>query len=202
MIHLTQTRMKIYHASSIRPLKTNYLRMKGYMYILECSDGSYYTGSTTDLERRLAQHQNGEGANHTKKRLPVKLVYVEEYSRIDEAFYREKQVQGWSRKKKEALIKGMPEKLHELAKCMNESSYLNYNGGFGSAQPPHKIDSAQPHDNNGSVETPDKNHSTQTPDKSNSDQPTSNKRCLSEAERCLSEVEGSVYNNIFKKEGI
>ncbi len=45
--------------------------MKGYMYILLCADGSYYTGSTTDLERRLEQHQNGEGANHTKKRLPV-----------------------------------------------------------------------------------------------------------------------------------
>lgn len=110
--------------------------MKGYMYILECADGSYYTGSTIDLERRLAQHQAGEGANHTKKRLPVKLVYFEEFQRIDEAFYREKQVQGWSRKKKEALIMNMPEKLHELARCMNESSHLNYNGGFGFAQPP------------------------------------------------------------------
>ncbi|WP_366892654.1 GIY-YIG nuclease family protein [uncultured Aquimarina sp.] len=45
------------------------------MYILECSDGSYYTGSTKDLDRRLKQHQNGEGANHTKKRLPVKRLY-------------------------------------------------------------------------------------------------------------------------------
>jgi len=78
---------------------------KGYMYILECSDGSYYTGSTTNLELRLQQHQSGEGANHTKKRLPVTLVYYEKYSRIDEAFYREKQVQGWSRKKKEAFDK-------------------------------------------------------------------------------------------------
>lgn len=88
---------------------------KGYMYILECSDGSYYTGSTKDLEIRLAQHQAGEGANHTKKRLPVKLVYYEEYPRIDEAFYREKQVQGWSRKKKEALIRGEFDQLPELA---------------------------------------------------------------------------------------
>lgn len=46
-----------------------------YMYILECADGSYYTGSTWDLDRRLREHQSGEGANHTKKRLPVKLVY-------------------------------------------------------------------------------------------------------------------------------
>ncbi|WP_233558571.1 GIY-YIG nuclease family protein [Aquimarina sp. BL5] len=76
------------------------------MYILECSDGSYYTGSTKDLDKRLQQHQNGEGANHTKKRLPIRLLYYEQYDRIDTAFYREKQVQGWSRAKKEALING------------------------------------------------------------------------------------------------
>ncbi|MFN0158546.1 MAG: GIY-YIG nuclease family protein [Bacteroidota bacterium] len=90
--------------------------MKGWMYILECADGSYYTGSTNNLELRLAQHHDGEGANHTKKRLPVKLVYFEEYNRIDQAFYREKQVQGWSRKKKEALINGKHGLLPELAK--------------------------------------------------------------------------------------
>ncbi len=48
--------------------------MKGYMYILECADGSYYTGSTIDIELRIKQHQTGEGANHTKKGLPIKLV--------------------------------------------------------------------------------------------------------------------------------
>lgn len=90
------------------------------MYILLCSDGSYYTGSTIDLERRLEQHQNGEGANHTKKRLPVTLVYYEEYPRIDIAFYREKQVQGWNRKKKEALIEGKIELLPELAKAYRD----------------------------------------------------------------------------------
>ena len=90
------------------------------MYILLCADGSYYTGSTTDLERRLEQHQNGEGANHTKKRLPVSLLYYEEYSRIDEAFYREKQVQGWSRKKKEALIEGKSDLLPLLAKAYRD----------------------------------------------------------------------------------
>jgi putative endonuclease len=83
----------------------------GYMYILECSDGSYYTGSTNNLNLRIEQHQNGEGANHTKKRLPVRLVYYEEFERVDQAFYREKQVQGWSRKKKEALINSQHEKL-------------------------------------------------------------------------------------------
>ncbi|NLJ42626.1 MAG: GIY-YIG nuclease family protein [Bacteroidales bacterium] len=89
--------------------------MKGFMYILECADGSYYTGSTNNLELRLQQHQLGEGANHTKKRLPVKLVYFEEFDRIDEAFCREKQVQGWSRKKKEALINGAFESLKPLS---------------------------------------------------------------------------------------
>jgi len=89
---------------------------KAYMYILECSDGTYYTGSTKDLMRRLEQHQSGEGANYTAKRLPVKLLYYEVYDRIDYAFNREKQVQGWSRKKKEALINGDEQLLSELAK--------------------------------------------------------------------------------------
>ncbi len=89
---------------------------KGYMYILKCSDNSYYTGSTTEIGIRLAQHQNGIGANYTRNRLPVELVYFEEYGRIEEAYYREKQVQGWSHRKKEALINGTPELLPQLAK--------------------------------------------------------------------------------------
>ncbi len=95
--------------------------MKGYLYILLCSNGQYYTGSTIDLERRLAQHSNGEGANFTRKHLPVQLIYYEEFDRIDKAFYREKQIQGWSRKKKEALIRGETNKLHELAECKNST---------------------------------------------------------------------------------
>lgn len=95
------------------------------MYILLCSDGSYYTGSTTDLDMRIAQHFAGEGANHTKKHPPVKLLYYEEYNRIDEAFYREKQVQGWSRKKKEALMEGMSEELKKAAECKNETHCKN-----------------------------------------------------------------------------
>lgn len=87
-----------------------------YMYILECADGSYYTGSTWDLDRRLREHQNGEGANHTRKRLPVKLVYYEEYDRVEDAFHGEKQVQGWSRRKKETLMAGNREQLIEFAR--------------------------------------------------------------------------------------
>ena len=96
--------------------------MKGYIYILLCANGQYYTGSTNDLERRLAQHQMGEGANFTKKHLPVKLVYFEEFQQVSDAFYREKQVQGWSRAKKEALINGDNNMLHELAECKNETA--------------------------------------------------------------------------------
>jgi len=90
--------------------------MKGCMYILLCSNGNYYTGSTNNLERRLAEHQNGEGSNFTKKHLPIELVYVEQFERIDHAFYREKQVQGWRRKKKEALINSKHNELPELSK--------------------------------------------------------------------------------------
>ena len=85
------------------------------MYILQCADESFYTGSTNNLETRIIQHQNGEGANYTKTRLPVKLLYIEEFQQIDHAFRREKQVQGWSRKKKEALIKGHFDQLPELS---------------------------------------------------------------------------------------
>lgn len=85
------------------------------MYILLCSDGSYYTGSTIDLEKRIEEHQNGNGANHTKKRLPIELVYFEEFERIDLAFNREKQVQKWSRIKKEALIENNKDMLPELS---------------------------------------------------------------------------------------
>jgi putative endonuclease len=100
--------------------------MIGYMYILLCSDGSYYTGSTKDLNKRIKEHGEGKGANHTKKRLPVELVYVEEYQRIDNAFYREKQIQGWRREKKEALIEGRLGDLNGLAECANETNYKYY----------------------------------------------------------------------------
>jgi putative endonuclease len=97
----------------------------GYMYILECVDGSYYTGSTTNIDIRVTQHQTGQGANYTKKRLPVTLVYSEEYERIDEAFYREKQVQGWNHEKKKALIEGRYQDVQMLAECRNITHWKN-----------------------------------------------------------------------------
>ena len=90
--------------------------MKAYVYILECSDGSFYTGSTNNLELRIAQHQFGQGANYTRKKRPVKLVFSEEFQSIEEAYRREKQIQGWSRQKKLALIEKRYEDLPELSK--------------------------------------------------------------------------------------
>jgi putative endonuclease len=100
--------------------------MKGYLYILECSDGSYYTGSTIDLQKRINEHHNGQGTNHTKKRLPIKLVYVEEYLNIATAFEREKQIQGWSRAKKEVLITGDFDALPNLSECKNKTNFKYY----------------------------------------------------------------------------
>lgn len=77
-----------------------------FAYMLRCSDGSYYVGSTVNIEMRLAQHQSGEGAAYTRRRRPVEPVWIEEFSRVDQAFAREKQVQGWSRAKREALMSG------------------------------------------------------------------------------------------------
>lgn len=86
-----------------------------FIYILECADGTYYTGSTRSMEKRFWEHSNFKGANYTKKRQPLKLVFCEEFERMDEAFYREKQVQGWSHAKKKALIDKNFKLIHELA---------------------------------------------------------------------------------------
>ncbi len=99
------------------------------MYILLCGNGQYYTGSTIDLERRLSEHQNGQGANFTRKHQPVVLVYFEEFDRIQDAFRREKQIQGWTHAKKEALIHNQPEELKRLAKCLNETSHEKFRDG-------------------------------------------------------------------------
>ena len=87
-----------------------------FMYILECSDRSLYVGSTWDLDRRLSQHFEGEGAEYTRKRLPVRLIYSEYCSRIADAFLREKQVQRWSRSKRLALVNGQLDRLPGLSR--------------------------------------------------------------------------------------
>ena len=74
------------------------------VYILRCNDGTFYVGSTKDLEKRLLQHQEGKGSVYTRYRLPVTLVYRQDFDSIEEAFAREKQIQGWSHAKRAALI--------------------------------------------------------------------------------------------------
>ena len=87
-----------------------------WVYILECADGSYYVGSTKDLERRVREHNEGTGAKYTARRLPVKLVYVAEFASIAGAYEHEKQLQGWGRAKREALIRYDYDALPELAR--------------------------------------------------------------------------------------
>jgi putative endonuclease len=87
-----------------------------YMYILKCGDGSYYVGSTRSLDNRLGQHIQGLGGSYTAKRQPVTLVFMQEFDRIDEAWQREKQVQGWSRAKRIALIEGRFDDLPGLSR--------------------------------------------------------------------------------------
>ncbi len=78
-----------------------------YIYILQCSDGSYYTGVTNDVKKRLYEHQEGLIVGcYTHNKRPVKLLYTEEFSDVRDAIAREKQIKGWTRKKKEALISG------------------------------------------------------------------------------------------------
>ena len=88
-----------------------------FTYILECGDGSYYVGSTWDLDRRLEEHSTGVGAAYTRpsRRRPVRVVWSLEFERIDDAFAFEKQIQGWSREKRQALIDGRVDNLRELA---------------------------------------------------------------------------------------
>ena len=86
-----------------------------WVYILKCSDGSFYTGCTTNLGNRLSEHNDGKYPGYTSRRRPIKLVWQFELPNINQAIKLERQIEGWSRKKKEALIKGDFELLHELA---------------------------------------------------------------------------------------
>lgn len=77
-----------------------------FVYILKCSDDSYYTGHTDDIEMRLIQHQDGTYKGYTSSRLPVQLIFSQAFESRDEAFVVEHQIKKWSHKKKEALIAG------------------------------------------------------------------------------------------------
>ncbi|MBQ6819877.1 MAG: GIY-YIG nuclease family protein [Clostridium sp.] len=77
-----------------------------YVYILKCSDNTFYTGWTTSLERRLKAHNSGKGAKYTKARLPVQIVYFEEFDNKIDAMKREYAIKKLSRKEKLKLIDG------------------------------------------------------------------------------------------------
>jgi putative endonuclease len=88
-----------------------------WVYILKCSDGSYYTGHTDNLDRRIAQHLNGEISTcYTFNRRPLELVFSQEFPAREEALDSEQQIKGWSRKKKEAMIRGDWVEVSRLAR--------------------------------------------------------------------------------------
>lgn len=76
------------------------------MYVLRCADASYYTGHSDDLEKRLAEHHAGVCGGYTATRLPVTLVWSQACTTREEALAAERQIKGWSRRKKEAMLRG------------------------------------------------------------------------------------------------
>jgi putative endonuclease len=100
-----------------------------YVYILECADDSFYVGVTNDVGRRFIEHISGiHDRAYTFERRPLKLVFCKQFRRPIDAIKYEKQIKGWTRAKKMALINNNLEKLHELAECQNDSHSKNFNG--------------------------------------------------------------------------
>jgi len=97
-----------------------------WVYILKCSDNSFYTGSTSNLEKRLSEHQNGLIKGYTFSRRPVELVFSEYFPDVYDAITAERRIKGWKRVKKKALIKGDFNLLHNLAKCNNKTTHKSY----------------------------------------------------------------------------
>ncbi len=95
-----------------------------FVYILQCADGSYYVGVTNNLESRVEQHNNGETVGYTTSRRPCVLVYSERFSNPVDAIAAEKQLKGWSRKKKAALIAGRVDMLPMLAASQSKLSAM------------------------------------------------------------------------------
>ena len=87
-----------------------------WIYILRCSDASFYVGHTDDLERRIAQHHEGASPCYTLIRRPLKLAYSQEFGTREEALAAERKIKGWSRAKKEALIVGDWQTINRLGR--------------------------------------------------------------------------------------
>ena len=98
-----------------------------YTYILRCSDNSLYTGITNNIDRRLVEHNSGDDkSSYCFTRRPVKLVFIQMFPDVHEAIQFEKQIKGWSRLKKEALIEANFEMLKRLSECKNISNSKNF----------------------------------------------------------------------------
>ncbi|HET8555629.1 MAG TPA: GIY-YIG nuclease family protein [Rhodanobacteraceae bacterium] len=89
--------------------------MAFWVYILHCADNSYYTGHTDNLEERIAQHETGELGGYTHNRRPVALAFSQPFTTREEALANERQIKGWNRSKKEALIHGDWKRVQQLA---------------------------------------------------------------------------------------
>jgi putative endonuclease len=89
--------------------------MSFWVYILRCADDSYYTGHTDNLEKRIGEHQAGLCGGYTASRLPVELAFSQDFSTREEALSAEQQTKGWSRKKKEAMMRGDWAEVSRLA---------------------------------------------------------------------------------------
>jgi putative endonuclease len=98
-----------------------------WVYLLTCADGSFYVGSTWDLDRRMEQHAAGKGCKYTRRRLPVTLSWAMEFEGIQEAWVLERRLHGWSRAKKQALIDGRFADLGPLSRNHTQ---------FGPPEPP------------------------------------------------------------------
>jgi len=86
-----------------------------HVYILKCKNGAYYTGHTDNIDKRMSEHNLGLiDKCYTKKMRPVELIFAQDFSTRDDAFCAERQIKGWSRKKKEALMRGDWQEIQEL----------------------------------------------------------------------------------------
>jgi putative endonuclease len=90
--------------------------MRFWVYILRCSDDSYYTGHTDDLDKRIAEHADGRCGGYTASRLPVELVFSQQFPTREEALVSERQIKGWGRRKKEAMMRGDWEEVSRLSR--------------------------------------------------------------------------------------
>ena len=114
--------------------------MAFWAYVVRCADGSYYTGHTDDIERRIPQHNSGEIAGYTQKRRPVELMWCQDFATRLEALEAERQVKGWSRAKKEALFRADWQRIRELA----SRTMLRDEASTSSASPQHERGGEKP----------------------------------------------------------